>query len=83
MPGWSTHTIEGETASWHLVHFIRYLPKISPEELQEMDAFNPKSRQQLEEERKIDDFLNGGDPPPPGADPHAGHGTPPEGGKKS
>lgn len=64
MPAWSTGTKEGETASWRLVHFIRRLPKLTPEELEEMDALNPKPpaeiRQQIEEEH----FLKGeGDPP--------------------
>jgi len=37
-----------------------------------MEPFNPVSRQQIEEEKKVEDFLNGGDTPP-AADPHAGH----------
>jgi hypothetical protein len=60
MPAWSTGTKEGEEASWHLVHFIRRLPKLTPEELEEMESLNPKSpaeiRQQIEEE----EFLKGG-----------------------
>ena len=65
MPAWSTGTEDGEIASWHLVHFIRRLPKLTPEELEEMEGLNPKSpaeiRQQIEEER----FLKGeGDKPP-------------------
>jgi len=64
MPGWSTGTPEGETASWHLVHFIRHLPDISEAELAEMEALNPKPpaeiRQQMEEER----FLRGDDVTP-------------------
>ena len=72
MPAWSTGTTEGETASWHLVHFIRRLPKLTPEEIEEMEALNPKSpaeiRQQIEEE----EFLKGkGDKPPAApATPH-------------
>ena len=74
MPGWSTGTPEGERSSWQLVHFIRRLPKLTAEDLAAMEAFNPVSRQQIEEERKVEDFLKGGDtPPPPPADPHAGH----------
>jgi mono/diheme cytochrome c family protein len=73
MPGWSTGTKEGETASWHLVHFIRHLPDISEPELEEMEALNPKPpaeiRQQIEEER----FLQGVDvkPTEPAAPTHA------------
>ena len=75
MPGWSTGTPEGERASWQLVHFIRRLPKLTAEDLAAMEKFNPVSRQQIEDEKKVEDFLNGGDPPasPPPADPHAGH----------
>ena len=64
MPGWSTHTIEGETASWHLVHFIRSLPKLTPEEIEEMKAFNPKSKEEFEQEKAEEDFLNGGNETP-------------------
>jgi mono/diheme cytochrome c family protein len=67
MPAWSSGTKEGETASWHLVHFVRRLPKITQEELEEMEALNPKSpaeiRQQIEEE----EFLKGGGDKPPAA----------------
>jgi mono/diheme cytochrome c family protein len=59
MPAWSTGTEDGETASWHLVHFIRRLPKLTPEELEEMKTLTPQSpaeiRQQIEEEQ----FLKG------------------------
>jgi mono/diheme cytochrome c family protein len=55
MPGWGTGTKVGEEASWHLVHFIRRLPKLTPEEIEEMEALNPKPpdeiRQRMEEER--------------------------------
>jgi len=72
MPAWTTGTPEGETASWQLVHFIRHLPSLSAEEEAEMERFNPASRAEIEEQRKIDDFLGGGDTPP-APDPHAGH----------
>ena len=76
MPGWSTGTPEGEHASWQLVHFIRRLPKLTAEDLAIMETFNPTSRAQIEEERKIEEFLKGGDPPPATPDHHAGHKTP-------
>ena len=43
MPAWSSGTEDGETASWHLVHFLRRLPKLTPEELEEMETLNPQS----------------------------------------
>lgn len=55
MPAWSTGTTEGETSSWQLVHFIRRLPKLTPEEIEQMAAMNPRPptevRQEIEEER--------------------------------
>ena len=79
MPGWSTGSPEGEKSSWQLVHFIRRLPSLTREDLQEMERLNPRSRAEFEEERKIEDFLGGGAAPaqnvsPP--DPHAGHRPP-------
>jgi mono/diheme cytochrome c family protein len=69
MPGWSTGTREGETSTWHLVHFIRRLPKLTPEELEEMESLNPRPpaeiRQQIEEEN----FLKGGADKPPAKEP--------------
>ena len=76
MPGWSTGTPEGERASWQLVHFIRRLSKLTPEDIAIMERFNPTSRAVFEEERKIEEFLEGSDPLPSDAakpDPHAGH----------
>lgn len=73
MPGWSNGTPEGEKSSWQLVHFIRRLSKLTPDDLAIMERFNPTSRAMFEEEKKIEDFLSGGGTPPPAADPHAGH----------
>jgi mono/diheme cytochrome c family protein len=75
MPGFGTGTPEGEKSSWQLVHFVRRLPSLTPEDLQEMQKLNPVSGVQLEEERKIKEFLEGGDPSP-ASDPHAGHPPP-------
>ena len=47
--------------SWKLVHFIRHLPRITEQELQTMEQFNPKSRAELEEEEQIRRFLEGED----------------------
>src|SRR5260221_363280 len=43
MPGWGDNPPEEDHDSWKLVHFIRHLPKLSPEELEAMKALNPKS----------------------------------------
>lgn len=71
MPAWGTGTPDGEDSSWQLVHFIRHLPDLTPAELDEMAAMNPRPpaeiRQEIEEER----FLRGEDPPPAPSGPHA------------
>jgi len=64
MPAWSTGTADGETASWHLVHFIRRLPKLTPEELEEMESLNPRSPAEIRQQMAEEDFLKGGDKPP-------------------
>jgi mono/diheme cytochrome c family protein len=33
----------GEQDSWRLVHFIRHLPKLTPQELAEMEKLNPRA----------------------------------------
>lgn len=45
--------------SWKLVHFIRHLPRLSAEEIEEMKALNPKGRHETEEEEEIQRFLHG------------------------
>ncbi len=65
MPAWGDGTPESRKASWELVHLIRHFPKITPEELAEMELLNPRSRAEFEEEQSIDAFLKGGDIKPP------------------
>jgi mono/diheme cytochrome c family protein len=60
MPGWSTGTKEGETSSWHLVHFIRHLPALTGDEVARMEQLNPKSPQQVRQEIEEEKFLQGG-----------------------
>ncbi len=59
MPAWGTGTPDGERQTWALVRFIRHLPSLTDEEIARMETLNPKSAAQLEEERKIEDFLKG------------------------
>jgi mono/diheme cytochrome c family protein len=72
MPAWSTGTNEGETASWHLVHFIRRLPKLTPEELADMESLNPKPPAEIRQQIAEEEFLKGGgdQPPPKPVAPH-------------
>ena len=66
MPAWGSTGSHDATESWELVHYIRHLPKVTPEELAEMEDLNPKSRKELEEEEQTRRFLQGeGEAPAP------------------
>jgi mono/diheme cytochrome c family protein len=60
MPGWSTGDREGEEASWRLVHFIRYLPKLTPADLEHMQTLNPRSPDEIRQQMEEEEFLSGG-----------------------
>ena len=70
MPAWSTDTEEGEQASWNLVHFIRRLPKLTPEEIKEMESLNPKSPAEVREEIEAEILKSGGKPSAKPVMPH-------------
>jgi mono/diheme cytochrome c family protein len=69
MPAWSTGTKEGETSSWHLVHFIRHLPKLTEEEIAGMEDLSPRTPAEMRQREEEKKFLQGGDtgatPSPP------------------
>ena len=60
MPAWGEAANDNDQDSWKLVLFIRHLPNLSPEEIREMERFNPKSEAEREEEKEEQEFLNGG-----------------------
>ncbi len=62
MPAWASETDQDAQDSWKLVHFIRHLPTLSPGEIKEMEKLNPKSPDELEEERQEEQFLKGQTP---------------------
>jgi mono/diheme cytochrome c family protein len=71
MPAWGgPGTAEG---SWHLVHFIRHLPKLTDEEKMQMEALNPKTPAEWRALEDEDAFLRGRAPAPsePGRGSHA------------
>jgi mono/diheme cytochrome c family protein len=61
MPAWGTGPLDNDLDSWQLVHFIRHLPDLTQNELDEMKALNPKTKHELEEEVSFDRFLEGDD----------------------
>lgn len=58
MPGFAGHGA-AEDDSWKLVHFIRHLPHLAPEELADMERYNPKGPDEQLEEKQEEDFLSG------------------------
>ena len=75
MPAWGNGTAESAYGSWTLVHFIRHLPKLTPEEIAEMEKLNPRSPEEFATMQAEAAFLAGeaAAPPPPASDGH-GHG---------
>src|SRR4051794_26221021 len=59
MPAFGTGTAEGEHMTWELVHFIRQLPRLTPSELEQMNALNPKTADEWRQEEEERRFLAG------------------------
>jgi len=62
MPAWGEGELDKDIGSWKLVHFIRHLPQLSQEELDQMKALNPKTAQQREAGAPLDGILPGSHP---------------------
>jgi mono/diheme cytochrome c family protein len=60
----------GDAETWKLLLFIRHLPNISVEELEQMQKLNPKTEADRIEEQQEEEFLKGGEAPQPSS---AGH----------
>jgi mono/diheme cytochrome c family protein len=57
MPAWGTGgTSDHDT--WHLVLFIRHLPKMADEDLKDMKEHNPRSPADMKEEEMENEFLS-------------------------
>ena len=68
MPSFGSGTAASAYGTWGLVHFIRHLPELTPEELTRMEYLNPKSPAQWEQMQEETAFLSGDDVP--AAPPH-------------
>ena len=69
MPAWGTGGGD-DVDTWKLVHFIRHLKELTPGQIKEMAALNPRSPAELEEEKADERFLAGEDTAPPTAPHH-------------
>ena len=65
MPAWGEGDPKKDIESWKLVHFIRHLPHITPEEIREMKGLNPLTAEERAEQEAMDRFLAGEDVTPP------------------
>jgi mono/diheme cytochrome c family protein len=74
MPAWGTGSPDEAEQTWHLVHFIRHLVRITDAELEEMKSLNPISPEELRQQIEEEKFLSGETvtPPPTGPTQH-GH----------
>jgi hypothetical protein len=68
MPAFGDPDTDPDEDTWGLVHFIRHLPRITPEELQQMADMNPRSPAEIRQQEEIDRFLRGED-----IQPYEGH----------
>ena len=59
MPAFGETSRSDDMSTWQLVHFIRHLPRLTPEEEAQMKELNPKSPMELKEKQDEDDFLRG------------------------
>jgi mono/diheme cytochrome c family protein len=73
MPAWGDPAGHDDADNWKLVHFIRHLPKITPEELAEMEKLNPKSPEEWQQEQQEAAFLSGENLAPTPEPPHHHH----------
>lgn len=69
MPAWGKGGPD-DTDTWKLVHFIRRLKDLTPEQLKAMAAANPRSPAELQEEKDDERFLAGEDVTPASPPPH-------------
>ncbi len=54
--------VRGDADTWKLVLFIRHLPNLTADELQQMKQLNPKTEEDRQEEKQEEDFLRGDNP---------------------
>ncbi|HEX9458701.1 MAG TPA: cytochrome c [Thermoanaerobaculia bacterium] len=74
MPAWGDAAGHDDDDNWKLVHLIRHLPKLTPEELAEMQKLNPKTPDEWQEMQSEAAFLAGGNVAPrPAARSHHSH----------
>src|SRR5260370_37409386 len=62
MPAWGEPDTPQDDDSWQLVLFIRHLAKLTAEEINDMEHYNPVGEMEREEEREHEDAQEDGNP---------------------
>ena len=61
MPAWGEPNTDQDDDSWQLVLFIRHLPKLTAEEIKDMEHYNPVVEREREDEKEHEQAPNGAD----------------------
>jgi mono/diheme cytochrome c family protein len=61
MPAWGEPNTVQDDDSWQLVLFIRHLPKLTAEEIKDMEHYNPVGEMEREDEKEHEQAPNGAD----------------------
>lgn len=72
MPAWG-EARDNDEDTWKLVHLIRHLSQLTPEEEKAMEHMNPKGPEEWKEEQEEQEFLNQGTPAPQEQSHHGKH----------
>ncbi|MFL5376536.1 MAG: c-type cytochrome [Myxococcales bacterium] len=59
MPAWGDGSEQSQRETWHLVAFLRHLPRLTPGEKLQMEQLNPKSPDEWREMQEDQEFLEG------------------------
>ena len=61
MPAWGEPNTDQDDDSWQLVLFIRHLPKLTAEEIKDMEHYNPVGEMEREDEKEHEQAPTGAD----------------------
>jgi len=73
MPAWGEPNLVQDDDSWQLVLFIRRLPKLTPEEIKDMERYNPVGEMEREDEKEHEGAADKGNAPGKSTPEHHHH----------
>jgi mono/diheme cytochrome c family protein len=73
MPAWGEPDTVQDDDSWQLVLFIRHLPKLTAEEIKDMEKYNPVGEMEREDEKEHEEASKAGDSSGKSAPAHHHH----------